>query len=118
MEFGDRIRAIRQDRGLTQEELAHRAGMSLKSVYFIETGRSQDPHYSPLTSIASALGVDLVELLDSPKAEAPTSATSREVEDRRMTEPGAEDLVEYRTWARIVVDRLNNDRRKALSERE
>ena len=83
MNFGARIRAIRQERGLTQEELAHRAGLSLKSVYFIETGRSQDPHYSSLKAIASALRVPLIDLLEDkapPSPEVP--------DERRRTELG------------------------------
>lgn len=37
--FGLAVRRIRQERAITQEELAHRAGISLTSVARLETGR-------------------------------------------------------------------------------
>jgi transcriptional regulator with XRE-family HTH domain len=64
MDIGARIRAIRHERKFSQEELAHRAGLTLKSVYFIETGRSQDPHWSSLKNIADALGVPVRTLIE------------------------------------------------------
>jgi transcriptional regulator with XRE-family HTH domain len=96
MEFGARIRSLRQERGFTQEELAHRAGMSLKSVYFIETGRSQDPHWSSLKNIADALNVPVRELIEDPVAplgEAPEAEglTDEEIAQTivRLKTPGA-----------------------------
>jgi len=73
MDFGSRIRAARRAAGLSQEELARRAGMSLKGMGDIERGDIEDPHYSSLAKIAAGLGVPIGELLEetaSPKAAA------------------------------------------------
>lgn len=98
MDFGTRIRGVRKNRGLTQEELARRADMSLKSVYFLETGRSQDPHFSTLASIASALDVAVSELLGEPAAplaQAPPSPQPADGGEERRAE---HTLI--RLWAR------------------
>jgi transcriptional regulator with XRE-family HTH domain len=73
MDFGSRIRAARRAAGLSQEELARRAGMSLKGMGDIERGVIPDPHYSSLSKIAEGLGVPIRDLLESeyPKVETP-----------------------------------------------
>ncbi len=75
MDIGQRIRAARKRAGLSQEEVARRAGMSLKGMAYIERGHIEDPHISSVRSIADALGVPVGELLGEPvlagKAEAP-----------------------------------------------
>jgi transcriptional regulator with XRE-family HTH domain len=60
--IGDRIRIARKAAGLSQEEVARRAGLSLKGMGEIERGDIEDPHISSLAKIARALGVH-VELL-------------------------------------------------------
>jgi transcriptional regulator with XRE-family HTH domain len=57
---GPRIRARRQTRGLSQFELASRAGLSVRHISFIETGRAQ-----PSREAVLALG----EVLDLPLRE-------------------------------------------------
>ncbi len=64
MSIGDRIRTARKAAGLSQEELARRAGMSLKGMGDIERGLIPDPHYSSLSKIANGLGVPIGELLE------------------------------------------------------
>jgi len=79
MDFGSRIRAARRAAGLSQEELARRASMSLKGMGDIERGIIPDPHFSSLSKIAKGLGISIGELLEdpsSPKAPAPTSSTN------------------------------------------
>jgi transcriptional regulator with XRE-family HTH domain len=79
MDLGSRIRAARRAAGLSQEELARRADMSLKGMGDIERGVVPDPHYSSLSKIASGLGIPIGELLEepsSPEAPAPTSSTN------------------------------------------
>jgi len=71
---------------LTQEKLAQRADMSVRSINQLETGGVADPHYSTLAQIADALGLSVVSLLageDYPKAEAPTSSLDVTDEERR-----------------------------------
>ncbi len=77
MDIGKRVRDAREARGMTQEELARRAGVPLNRVGRIETGTVTDPHYSTLSRIAGGLDVSVGELLEEPafagKAEAPLS---------------------------------------------
>ena len=62
MDLGGRIRAARRAARLSQEELARRAGMSLKGMGDIERGDIEDPHYSSLSKIAAALNLSVGEL--------------------------------------------------------
>ncbi|MBV9455596.1 MAG: helix-turn-helix transcriptional regulator [Rubrobacter sp.] len=66
MDIGERIREARKTRGLTQEEVARRAGMSLKGMAYIERGHIEDPHFSSLSNIAHALGMSIGELMEEP----------------------------------------------------
>ncbi len=63
MNIGSRIKTARKIAGISQEELARRAGMSLKGMGDIERGGIEDPHYSSLSKIADALGMSIGELL-------------------------------------------------------
>ena len=86
MDIGGRIRAARKALGMTQEELARRAGMSLKGMGDIERGAIPDPHFSSLHKIAAGLDVPVGELLEEPvlagKAEAPTATGRADAEQR------------------------------------
>jgi transcriptional regulator with XRE-family HTH domain len=72
--IGDRIRVARKAAGLSQEELARRASMSLNGFADIERGHIEDPHYSSLNKIADGLGVSISELLEE---EQPPLAVAR-----------------------------------------
>src|SRR5215208_5968067 len=75
VDIGERIRSLRTARGLSQEEVARRTGIGLKSYGDLERGRTRDPHYSTLRGVARALGVRVEELLEESvlagKADAP-----------------------------------------------
>jgi transcriptional regulator with XRE-family HTH domain len=58
------MRAERKERNLSQEEVAHRAGVSLRTYNALERGEALDPHYSTLRSIADALGVSVATLAE------------------------------------------------------
>lgn len=59
---GGNVRKRRQDRGLTQEQLAFAAEIDLTYVGGIERGR-RNPSVLVLARIAKALGTDPLELL-------------------------------------------------------
>ena len=59
---GDVIRALREKKGLTQEELAKRIFVSGKAVSKWETGKGY-PDISLLEPLAAALGISVIELL-------------------------------------------------------
>lgn len=56
--FGERLRQVREVAGLTQEELAAKAGMTAKGIAAIERGRRQRPYPSTVRALADALGLD------------------------------------------------------------
>jgi len=59
----DRIRRLRELRGLTQEQFAEEAQISYKYYQAIEAGRKADPRLSTLERLAKAHGIDVWELL-------------------------------------------------------
>jgi transcriptional regulator with XRE-family HTH domain len=61
---GQRVRALREAKGLTQDELATRAGLHRVHVTQIEGGRYESPRLDTLRRLAKALGVSLAELLE------------------------------------------------------
>jgi transcriptional regulator with XRE-family HTH domain len=68
--LGKRIKKLREAKGWTQLELAIKAGLSPSNLAAVEQGQIADPRTSTTTAIASALGVDVAELLreDRPPA--------------------------------------------------
>ena len=60
--FGERIRTLRHAGGLSQAELAQRAGLAPSSVSKIETGQ-MSPTYDVLLRLARGLATDLSDLL-------------------------------------------------------
>ena len=61
-EFGDRIRAKRAELGLSQEALAHRAGLQRAYIGQLEAGM-RNVGLDNLTRLARALETDLGDLL-------------------------------------------------------
>lgn len=60
---GRNVKALRQQRGLTQEQLAFDAGLDLTYVGGIERGR-RNPSLLVMARLAGALSVDIRELFD------------------------------------------------------
>jgi transcriptional regulator with XRE-family HTH domain len=60
-EFGDRIRELRQQKGLSQEELAFRAGIHRTYIGGIERGE-RNPGLKNIERLSRALGISLAEL--------------------------------------------------------
>jgi len=87
--IGDKVRATRKAAGISQEEVARRAGVSLNVINRLERGVILDPHYSTLRGIARALGVPVEDLVREPalasfatpgKAEAPAAGPAKPTE--------------------------------------
>ena len=55
--FGARLRRLRESAGLTQEELASRAGLAAKAVGALERGERKRPYPHTVRSLADALGL-------------------------------------------------------------
>jgi transcriptional regulator with XRE-family HTH domain len=62
--FGQQLRAIREERGWSRDELAERLGAgNAKTVWKWETGAA-DPRVTTVRRLATALNVDAAELLE------------------------------------------------------
>jgi transcriptional regulator with XRE-family HTH domain len=55
--FAERLRRLRQERFLTQAELAERAGLTKLTISRLEAGRAA-PHARTVRKLAAALGVE------------------------------------------------------------
>ncbi|HEY6490627.1 MAG: helix-turn-helix domain-containing protein [Terracidiphilus sp.] len=94
---GPRIRAWRQTRGLSQFELASRAGFSVRHVSFVETGRAQ-PSREAVLALGEVLDLSLRErnrLLES----AGFANVFRE------TSLSADEMVHMRGMLQFILDR-------------
>ena len=62
--LGDKIRAVRKEKGVSQAQLAHTIGKDQQSIQRLEAGNI-NPSYVYLQEIADGLNITLVELLTS-----------------------------------------------------
>ena len=63
LKLGNRIRLERMKNDISQEELAEKAGLSIRTISDLERGIT-DIRYTDLWQISRAVGVPLHELLD------------------------------------------------------
>lgn len=75
-QFGHLLKDARMAKGLTQEELAFRAGMSVPYLSEIERGRSS-PSLTMLVDLAVALEIHLADLVRPMKMEGATQEGGR-----------------------------------------
>ena len=59
--LGEAIRQLRSKHSLTQEDLAHKAGITTGTLSLIERGQA-NPTWATVRGIAAALGVSMGEL--------------------------------------------------------
>lgn len=60
--LGERVKAIRQGKGLTLQELAHSVDKDRQSISRLEMGKV-NPSYLYLTEVCKGLGIELSELV-------------------------------------------------------
>lgn len=90
MTTGEKIKELRKARGLTQEELGEKIGVQKAAINKYETGVVVNLKQTTIFSLAKALGVSPVELLDGDEAQPSSIATDesyfislfREADDR------------------------------------
>jgi transcriptional regulator with XRE-family HTH domain len=66
--FAGRLREIREQAGLTQQQLADKAGLTREGVAQLETGRRR-PAWDTVVVLCSALGVDCNTFMQEPASE-------------------------------------------------
>ena len=81
MTFGERLRKLRKQRGLTQDQLAELAGMNGRHLSRFETGAIEPP-VRTVRRLAEALGLALEELTQ----EAPQARLQSLVPDEELLE--------------------------------
>jgi predicted ATPase/DNA-binding XRE family transcriptional regulator len=83
--FGSRLRHLRESAGLTQEELALRAGLSRRAISALERGERQRPYSYTVRTLAEALGLSeearasLLATLPRDRAAAPPTLPTPQV---------------------------------------
>src|SRR5690242_20299120 len=94
--FSSLLRTYRRTRGLTQEALAERAGLGVRTIQGLESGRR--PQQASVVSLADALDLDLEERRAFQRAVAPFPR------DRRgdVKDPLTDGLTAQNTARRIA----------------
>ena len=94
LSLGTRLRRLRESAGLTQEELALRAGLTPNAVSDLERGRTRRPYPHTLRSLADAFGLSEEErtslLTAVPRRDAPAPEISFPVTRSTLPSPTSE----------------------------
>lgn len=77
MHLGDRLRALREQKGLSLRELASRTSLSASRLQQLERDPAANPSLRTLLALQNAYGLDSIEALLGPL---PSSVLAREVE--------------------------------------
>lgn len=108
-QFGRAVRRLREERSLTQGELAKQIGLSRTSVTNLESGR-QNPPLSLLPELSSALGVDVITLITCTAEEAvgtPTQLLTGQIRDGNL-----------RRWVNEIISEPVSERPDDVSDDE
>lgn len=116
-EIGERIKELRKSKGVSQKELAQKAGLSIGSIQGYEQGR-YNPKLEAIAKIAGALGVDLKVFYDDLPQKTielkryENIALVNEFENacfRLVNFPDSEEITEkYETLRKKLIDRLSS----------
>lgn len=68
MKFGQKLKILREERGLTQEDLSKMIGVSSKTISRYESGESKPRYPRIYDDIAEALEIDKLDLLSNEDA--------------------------------------------------
>jgi transcriptional regulator with XRE-family HTH domain len=70
--IGQRVRKLREERGLSQVELGRRAGLDNQTISDLERGvrGAKEPRVSTVQALADALQVPITDLLGDPEGAA------------------------------------------------
>ena len=103
--MGERLRAVRRERGLSLRDLAKRLDVSPSLISQVETGRAS-PSVSTLYAMAQVLSVSVDDLLfdevDRPRRASPAPAEQRPHPVQRGSERSTIRLASGVTWERLT----------------
>lgn len=103
-QFAALLKAYRQAAGLTQEELAERAGISVRSVSDLERGLQRSPYVSTVRRLAEALDLTPEQRAEFRlSAQAPSSAPAL---DEKAREAPTAGVTARPAWRGAVLPRL------------
>ena len=103
--LGKRARQIRKERNMSQQSVADKSGLALRTVSRIERGL-MNPSFEVLSTLASALGTSLKNLLTYPEED--NDADTQELLDLYRACPKQEQrliLAVTRTMTRELLER-------------
>jgi len=103
MRFGDELRRLRRERGLTLRVLADRVGVSFTYLSKIENSRvPYTPAPETIRNLASALGVDSLGLLEAAGKVPPELAHVHADADARRFFERAQTMASPEDWAALL----------------
>lgn len=86
--LGERIRSLREGRGLSREQVSKAAGIHIERLAELERGHTRNrtdnevnPRLETLYRIATALGVDITDLFPLEEKDSPESRTRQGIQD-------------------------------------
>ena len=83
MTFGERVRQLREMRGLSMTELAEQSGVARQYLYVIEAGRRENPTLDVLRKLAKGLGVSMDMLTGGDRQPADLALVMLHLEGKR-----------------------------------
>jgi transcriptional regulator with XRE-family HTH domain len=86
-QFGTRIKELRSEQLVTQEELAERVGVFRTYMSRIETGAA-NPTLTMIHALAGALGVSVLDLFEAPSTAQPEKIRSTQKASRGRVSKG------------------------------
>lgn len=102
-EFGSRLRKIRDDKGLSQSELAEKAGMQPSAISHFESGR-RAPSFDNLKRLADALSLTVDYLLGR-QADPQTAGPKAEQLFRNFERLSADDQETVTNFAKMLAEK-------------
>ena len=94
--MGERIRALRLERGFTLEQLAQESGSSKSYIWELENKAPPRPSAEKLAAIASALGTTIDALIGTPINKKDDLTTEDKVFFRKFTALDPKDRARFR----------------------
>lgn len=107
--FGERLRKVREDKGLSQSDLAHKTGFQPSAISHFESGR-RSPSFENLKRLADALSVTIDFLLGR-ESEAKSAGPIAEQLFRDFEQMSADDQESIAKFAKLLAEK-NKERRE------